>query len=633
MPERAQNLDGGLARALASAAVSRELRSVLVFDAEPDAVRALAVLLRLFLQAATGAEVRTVGLGAVDDEDRLWGQFSLSAPGEGPPFAWRPGLLADEPGALKLLVLPDLTLISLTVARAGVALLGADVAHLERHGQQAVWRPDLCWLAGCERSAIGQLSPHLLDRFALRLQGKDLPPPGRGAGEDWTAAASGPWPQTWSFQPSDLRRALDAPAEFTPAAGERVLRYLSGGGHQGSRRELALARLAHAHARLLGEARVTAEHVAEAAELIGLAEPAASIVSPPPPTPSPPPPHPDPKGSELPPPTPPDDPAGVIPTPAGLAGAPSGTGDFAVVTPGPSDPTPSRALLSGTALSHPEDGAPVEREPAGLKLPAPATRGRRPARGAIVGVERAADLHDLALTSTLFEAAKFRELRRKEAGEAKPGRFRIFASDWRRYRRAPLPEQLLVLVLDHTCLRDGRRDWEAALIPYLHAAYLARAAIHVAQVGRDDGGGGLRARLVKARSLLAREVARALDLKPGRATPLAHGLELALQTMRHALHHGRNPAARCTLVVVSDGRGNVPLGASQTGRPPGPVGRQGVEDALSQARRIAGLSRVRAVLLDPQPPLLPELPGQLAQALGASVHPIPFVSANEERRP
>jgi magnesium chelatase subunit D len=262
-----------------------------------------------------------------------------------------------------------------------------------------------------------------------------------------------------------------------------------------------------------------------------------------------------------------------------------------------------------------------------LRPPPAAAGDRRPGRGPVIDVERATDLHDLALTSTLFEAAKFQSLRRARGG-CPEGILPLRPEDLRCYRRAHLPESLLVLVLDYTCLRG--RDWGAALRPYLHQAYVGRAGVHLVQVGAG-GDRGLRARLLKARNLLAPELARALAAPPGEATPLAHGLELALQTMRHALQHGRSPAARCSLVVLSDGRGNVPLAASHAGLPPaGRVGREGVEDALAQARLIAALDRVRAVVLDPRPQQLPELPGQLAAALGAMVHALPAAADGED---
>lgn len=83
------------------------------------------------------------------------------------------------------------------------------------------------------------------------------------------------------------------------------------------------------------------------------------------------------------------------------------------------------------------------------------------------------------------------------------------------------------------------------------------------------------------------------------------------------------------MVVISDGRGNVPLEASRLGRIVPPVGRKGVEDALQVAECIGGLDGVKAVLLNPQPKQYADLPLKLAEALGASVVAIPPLEAVE----
>ena len=62
----------------------------------------------------------------------------------------------------------------MAAARACIALMDSGVAHVERHGYQGQWRSHICWIAGCERSQVKFLSPHLLDRFALRLAGEDM---------------------------------------------------------------------------------------------------------------------------------------------------------------------------------------------------------------------------------------------------------------------------------------------------------------------------------------------------------------------------------------------------------------------------------------------------------------------------
>jgi magnesium chelatase subunit D len=86
---------------------------------------------------------------------------------------------------------------------------------------------------------------------------------------------------------------------------------------------------------------------------------------------------------------------------------------------------------------------------------------------------------------------------------------------------------------------------------------------------------------------------------------------------------------QAVLVVISDGRGNVPLEASRLGWVTPPVGRKGVEDALQVAERIRGLDRVKAVLLNPQPKQYANLPLALAEAMGASVVSIPSLEVVE----
>ena len=86
-------------------------------------------------------------------------------------------------------------------------------------------------------------------------------------------------------------------------------------------------------------------------------------------------------------------------------------------------------------------------------------------------------------------------------------------------------------------------------------------------------------------------------------------------------------------MVLSDGRGNVPLEASQTNRKPTYlVNRQGIEDALQEAEQIRRLKQVEAVVLNPQPKYYSELPIKLAQALGAKIADIPTLNVWEVDR-
>jgi magnesium chelatase subunit D len=73
-------------------------------------------------------------------------------------------------------------------------------------------------------------------------------------------------------------------------------------------------------------------------------------------------------------------------------------------------------------------------------------------------------------------------------------------------------------------------------------------------------------------------------------------------------------------VVASDGRGNVPLQASIAGQVTGPVGRDGVDDAVAVARDIAAIDRrLHTVVVDAAARPYPGLPFALADALGGMV--------------
>jgi magnesium chelatase subunit D len=176
---------------------------------------------------------------------------------------------------LRLVVIPDLTKLSLAAARACVVLMGADVAHLERHGQQANWQPNLCWLAGCASGEVGVVSPHLLDRFALRLSGRVTKTTDRAAEilewMDDRALEKETKPEPLPIEIRDrLQKAILLRPAITVQATARILDYTSTLEVYSPRREIALGRLALANAQLEGAAEMTAAHVDAAARMIGL---------------------------------------------------------------------------------------------------------------------------------------------------------------------------------------------------------------------------------------------------------------------------------------------------------------------------------------------------------------------------
>ncbi len=167
-------VDDLIIKSLACAALNPGLRSILIFDAPDLALQQLADILAQMLAIATGQVVESHLLSASAQDDDLWGGLLLPALKKDSPPATKPifKLFSQERNASKiqLITVPDLAKLDLAAARACVMLVGADVAHLERNGQRERWQPQQWWVAGC--SSVGAVSPHLLDRFALRLSWK-----------------------------------------------------------------------------------------------------------------------------------------------------------------------------------------------------------------------------------------------------------------------------------------------------------------------------------------------------------------------------------------------------------------------------------------------------------------------------
>ena len=285
-------LSQSLLKGLACAALNPGLRAILVFDAPYDALTAMASALAQLLRTTTGKEVRSVQLGTSELDDDLWGRFAISTNESGnQAVRWHQGLLTaslDDP-SLSLIVIPGLTRLSLAATRACVMTVGADIVDLERNGQQIQWRPEICWLATCPTAQVGALSPHLLDRFSLRLHWEDT-----GAG---LAARDAHWLQqilkdTPYVEASDymlppglieqVQRAAQQYPMLAEEARDSALAHISMYGPASMRREIALARLASAVAQLDYASTITIDHVTAAAEIIGLRAIRRSIEEPPP---------------------------------------------------------------------------------------------------------------------------------------------------------------------------------------------------------------------------------------------------------------------------------------------------------------------------------------------------------------
>ncbi|MFE7328727.1 hypothetical protein ACFU8W_27875 [Streptomyces sp. NPDC057565] len=608
----------GLARrlltALVCSAVEPRLSGVLLFDLPADSIASVTRMFASLLARSTGgtdgAEVPRTVLGAATQDQELWVRPRLRSGPGGIAFTLAPGPLTEAEAVPPLVVVPDLARLSVPGMRAAVQLLGTDVATVEHSGLRRQWSPRARWFAICRAEDVERVSPHLLDRFPVRLSVAGLRTP--------------PGPEPFGRLPAPWEAALEPVEHRTPVRlgdglAARVLELLGEGDGTGHRRALALTRIARALARLDGADEVTADRADEAARLIGL--PSARR---------------PPAGRERS--TGPTDVKSAVPGPGvrrplhppepGPEGRRRPLHGTPVLEPGPAEPI-GPAPAAGTWAAdtpYPEDTTSPTPESMSLHIQARRTAGPRTARGAVIGVRRARDLWDLAPVRTVMEAAKYQAIR------GRPERLLIAPGDLRGYVRAPEPERMLALVLDHTC-RDGW-DWHDALEPFLHWAYVSRASVQVVEVGGRAAAPGsgpagqacaheLRAESFAARSVLDPRLTAALNRAPGgRATPLAHGLEQAAQALRRAFQHHRAGLVEALLVVVTDGRGNVPLAVSHLGRPgTSAVGRTGIDDALAVATRISGMDRTRlhSVVVDPVRQPYAELPSLLSDALGGTV--------------
>jgi magnesium chelatase subunit D len=150
-------------------------------------------------------------------------------------------------------------------------------------------------------------------------------------------------------------------------------------------------------------------------------------------------------------------------------------------------------------------------------------------------------------------------------------------------------------------------------------AYQRRAPITAIVVGGDTAE-PRRAYLALLESRRAEAIQRMLRWPAGHATPLAHGLYLALQQVEQSQRGARGNASQVRLVVATDGRANVPLLASlqPLENPPPYQAAEAQADAWALAATLRS-RRLQAFVLDPQPVRLADLPAELAAALGANL--------------
>ena len=585
-----------VARVLACSAVDSKLTGLLFLNLDPALIHPLADWLADLLGDMPANRPPIIPIGPQMAEERLWERLTFHRaehPGD-LGFRWEPGPLARYDRPAGVVVVPDLAVVGLPASRAAVALIDAEVAHLQRSGISETWQPRDRWLAALRRRDVGHVSAHLLDRFAVRVSAGDMMLPRYGG-----PVLGAPDPM-WRQAVLAMRAGAELPT-LSAEVAEQVLDRVPARA-PGARRDLALARLARALAALEGELAVLPAHVDHAAELAGLAavlstrratplgvaRSGPSLVA--------------------------DGPAQADEASSHVSATPGG--DPGRLSPVPAPVEDDDEVWTGP---YPEDIAQPQRDVAPLRLGWQRGLVGQP-RGAPIGTQRTLDKRDIAVTATLLNAARYQRLRCPEH-YWEGHRLHVKPPDLLSYRRAPRPGHLLVLVLDHTC-RTPDWDWVAPLAPYLRWAYVHRALVGVVEMGAAtsdrDVWQELRASQFRARGVQDSKVLRALGRRPGRAaTPLAHGLTLAAGMLRHDTQQAGALISQAFLVVITDGRANVPLAASQTALPPSDVvGGTAIADAEAAARKIGGLCRVRSAVIYPGPLVNMRYAASLAAALG-----------------
>jgi len=623
------SLQNTFIQGLACAAIHPGLRTVLVLDASFDILANARNILSQMLKITEGDCYITTFLGSYENEEDIWGKYSFA---EGGSIRWIPGPLSEEHvgnqrrSGVHLIYIPNLALLNLSLLRACVMAVGSEIIHLERFGKNECWQPNICWLAGCASKDAGKVSPHLMDRFFLRLV------------DDHFNSAEDQFSSNFVYQnnmESDLAKVLDnnsvetlkkASAQLPFLSEEALSCILDYDTQHSFRREITLGRIAVAIATLSNSTFVTPDHIHSGAAMLNF----KSLKK-----------H-DAKYSK---------PADVQdrqtnewelkddvilkrkpPEIESIGYNPSldiddEDGKTEVYQPSTEKTIPPSLLKISDTDSYPEDAALIEREYASLRLPpCSAFYSIRP-RGTIIGYEKGYDLNDLAIVNTIFEAAKYQKIRPKRNCDS----ITISLSDLRKYRREPIPGKMLVVLVDYTCL--SHCEWQQELLEnHLKWAYQMRASISIIRVGAAKPTDFIRAELFKARNILVPQIIALLfQSLAGKSTPLAHGLYLAHQTLRHNLQHGRNIMFETRLIVITDGRGNVPLEASLKDEIPFSVNREGIDDSIRIGIEISKLDRLQTFLLNPRPQYHEELPIDLAKSLGAFIIDLPLKNTETEK--
>jgi magnesium chelatase subunit D len=555
-------------------------------------------------------------------EDRVVGTLDLERAIKEGERHFEPGLLAAANRGI--LYIDEVNLLSdhLVDVILDAAAMGTN--YVEREGV-SVQHPAQFILVGTMNPEEGDLRPQLLDRFALAVEVESLRAPADRAEVVRRRVAFEADPQgflaAWEAAEAAERARILAARALLPRVrlDERMLGLIAqlccDFAVDGLRADIVMYKTALTLAAYAGREAVTEAEVREAAELALLHRRRRQPFQEPgldreqlearirdyldresPPSSS---------ATER------QEPGTASPTssPAGSPADAAGSADTApeqVFPPGPPPPAPSLAASARprlTAVTHGRRSKAVVRPEPGA-----------PARGAYVRSVPLRDgtLGNLALDATLRAAAPYQLWRRQQ----QPGgpAVRLARPDLRQKVRETRTGNLILFVVDASgsmAAHDRMRAAKGAVLSLLLDAYRKRD-----QVGLIAFRGRRAAVLLPPTTSVELAERRLRELPTGGRTPLAHALHLAWQTVER--QRLSQPGLLPLLVLVSDGRANVPLAVS-TASPGTPAGCDG--DLLAELRWLAALLQrhgTTSIVVDSETgPARLGLAREVAAALGA----------------
>ncbi|SIO63056.1 protoporphyrin IX magnesium-chelatase [Singulisphaera sp. GP187] len=540
-------------------------------------------------------------VGATDD--RVVGSLNFERALTTGRRTFEPGLLAAAHRGL--LYIDEVNLLGDHLVDVLLDAAAMGVNHVEREGL-AFRHPARFVLVGTMNPEEGDLRPQLLDRFGLAVDVEPMTDPRqraevvrrRLAFEANPARFRAHWAEADQREGARIAEAQRLlPSVIVPdAILEALCTRCARDGADGLRADLTIYKAATALAAHDGRTTVTTEDIEAVAEL-ALSHRRTTHGSPP--TGSPPPPPPPPSGEEP-------------PRPERPAVPPRN--EYYASQDRRDEPRASAESTQGEDNEPESQVIPAASPPLTPRLSPPRDRSRRATagrRGMLSAPDRQGVFvraavpkgraHDPAIAATLGAAAPWQVARGRDTDQP----LILHAADLHDKVRARRTQHLVLFVVDASRSMGARRRMartKGAVLSLLIDAYQKRERVGLIAFG------GTSATLTLPPTRSVRVAARCLNELPvGGLTPLAHGLVLAERTI--AAVRRREPGIAPLVVLLTDGRGNVPL---QLGGNP-------EADATGLARRLAQGGVAGLVIDTEEGPIRFGLASRLARAWGAEV--------------